>query len=284
MMNLLRLISTLTLLLFLCSACSLRSISSYKNIPYLPKNDSLHIQQQQLTIFTPKKQEQARNVWIFIHGGNWNSGSKSQYGFIGRRMARKQVVTVIIDYPLSPLANYQQMASSAASAVKWVKENIERYGGNPDRIFVSGHSAGGHLAALISIQKEYFGTINSENPIRGCILLDAAGLDMYRYLTEENLAKEHTFLQTFSANPAIWKQASPLYHLHPNMPPFLIYRGEKTYPSIIKSTERFVTELSAYQPKPNYFIVDGKKHIPMITQFFWTWNPLYAGIIKFMQE
>src|SRR3712207_4595170 len=103
-MHVMRLTFTFTLLLFLSSACSLRSISGFKNIPYLLKDDSLHIQQQQLNIFTPKKPGQARNVWIFIHGGNWNSGSKSQYGFLGRRMARKGIVAVIIDYPLTPPA------------------------------------------------------------------------------------------------------------------------------------------------------------------------------------
>ena len=66
------------------------------------------------------------------------------------------------------------------------------------------------------------------------------------------------------------------------MLPFLIYRGEKTYPSIIKSTEKFVKALKVYEEKPNYAIVKGKKHIPMITQFLWTWNPRYREILEFM--
>jgi pimeloyl-ACP methyl ester carboxylesterase len=95
-------------------------------------------------------------------------------------MARKGVLTVIIEYPLSPEAQYQQMATASAKAVQWVKENIKGFGGDPDRIFVSGHSAGGHLAALISIRPEYFDSLSLPNPIKGLILIDAAGLDMYR--------------------------------------------------------------------------------------------------------
>lgn len=272
------------ILLFSTWSCSFKRISRFKNIRYVQKNDSLNSSQQELNIFTPKKKAALKNVLIFIHGGNWNAGSKNLYHFLGSRLARKGVVAVIIGYPLSPQANYEQMATAAVKAVVWVKTHIDEYGGNPDKLFVSGHSAGGHLAALISLNNTYFDTLRIENPIRGCILIDAAGLDMYGYLTEENLTEPHTYLQTFSANPAIWKQASPIYHLYSNMPPLLIYRGEKTYPSIIKSTEKFVEALKAYRTEPNYYILKGKKHIPMITQFFWTWNPRYEEILEFMQE
>jgi acetyl esterase/lipase len=158
-------------------------------------------------------------------------------------MARKNVLTVIIDYPKSPLANYDEMAMDAAKAVKWVKENIERYGGDPNAIFISGHSAGGHLSALITVSNEYFDKLGIVSPVKGIILIDAAGLDMYSYLEEENLKTGNTFLQTFTTNPATWKKASPLYHLHKGMPPMLIYRGGKTYPSIEASNEKFVAAL-----------------------------------------
>jgi acetyl esterase/lipase len=176
------------------------------------------------------------------------------------------------------------MAVAAAQAVVWVKNNIKPYGGDPDKIFVSGHSAGGHLAALLAIQNEYFYSLGLPNPIKGAILIDAAGLDMYGYLQEQKLAPGHTFLQTFTADPAVWKQASPLYHLHPHMPPLLIYRGENTYPSIIKSNEKFVKALASFiGTAPRYHVLQGKKHVPMITQFFFSWNPLYQEIINFMQ-
>jgi acetyl esterase/lipase len=264
-------------------ACSFKQISGFNNITYL-QGDSLGIPQQKLTVFSPKKRNGLEEVLIFIHGGSWNSGKKSLYNFLGKRFARKGVVAVIIDYPLSPKADYLQMAISSVIAVQWVRNNIEQYGGNPDKIFVSGHSAGGHLAALISVRNEYFNLLGMENPIKGCILIDAAGLDMYGYMKEQNFAQGHTYLNTFTADPDTWKLASPLYHLHQQMPPFLIYRGEKTYPSIIKSTEKFIKALGNYTTKPAYKVQAGKKHIPMITQFLWTRNPLYDEILEFMQS
>ena len=121
---------------------------------------------QELNVFAPRKHAVLKDVFVFIYGGTWNSGKKSLYSFLGNRMARKDVVTVVIDYPKSPQANYDEMATDAAKAIKWVKENITRYGGNPDKIFVSGHSAGGHLAALISVRDDYFKKFGIPNPIK----------------------------------------------------------------------------------------------------------------------
>ncbi len=199
-------------------------------------------------------------------------------------MARKGAVTVIIEYPLSPAANYNEMAIASATAVNWVHSNIMKYGGNPEKIFVSGHSAGGHLAALITVREEYFDSIGVESPLKGAILIDAAGLDMYGYLKEEKLPEGHSYLKTFTSDPKIWKEASPMYHLHNGMPPLLIYRGEKTYPSILKSNEKFIKTLKPYVPSVNYKVLKNKKHIPMILQFFWTWNPIYDEIIEFMKS
>jgi acetyl esterase/lipase len=221
---------------------------------------------------------------MFIHGGNWNSGKKSLYNFLGRRMARKDVVVVIIDYPLSPQVTYNGMATAVSRAVRWIKQNIEKYGGNPEKIFVSGHSAGGHLAALVAVRKEYMDSLGYPNAIKGAILIDAAGLNMYGYLQEEKLPPDHTYFKTFTTDPDAWKAASPLYHLHAGMPPMLIYVGEETRSSIIDSNEKFILALKEFVPEPNFKILKGKKHVPMITQFFNSRNPHYKEIIEFMKS
>ncbi|MEO6584129.1 MAG: alpha/beta hydrolase, partial [Ferruginibacter sp.] len=215
-------------------------------------------------MFSTGGNNKLKPVLIFVHGGAWNSGNKSLYNFFGNRMARKGIVTVIPDYTKSPKANYNQMATEIAAAVLWTKKNITAYGGDSNRIFISGHSAGGHLAALITIKKEYFEKLQIHNPVKGLILIDAAGLDMYGYLKEENFEEGNTYLKTFSANPATWKAASPLYFLHKDMPPMLIYRGGKTYPSILKSNEKFIDSLQKVNANFTYHVQPGKKHIPMI--------------------
>ena len=266
------------------SSCAFKSITRSKSVEYLKADSSTHIVSQKLNIFAPRKQKKQKDVFIFIHGGNWNSGKRSLYSFLGTRLARKNVVSLIIDYPLSPKAGYKEMSFASAAAIKWAKDNIANYGGNPERIFISGHSAGGHLAALISLDNEYFDTLGITNPIKGVILIDAAGLDMYGYLKSENLEEGHTYYTTFTHNPAIWKKATPLYYLNSRIPPMLIYRGGKTYPSIKESNEKFITALKKIAPGTSYQVLKGKKHVPMILQFFWSANPRYKEIIQFMRN
>jgi acetyl esterase/lipase len=265
------------------SSCTFKSITRYKNISYQESNLAAKTTTQELNIFAPRRRASLKDVLIFVHGGSWKSGKKSLYSFFGSRMARKDVVVVILDYPLSPQATYTAMATSVARGVQWVSQNIEQYGGNPKKIFISGHSAGGHLAALVAIRNEYFDSLKIKNPIRGIVLIDAAGLDMYGYLQEEKFPDNHTYLTTFTHDPQQWKEASPLYHLHPNMPPMLIYRGEKTYQSILKSTEKFIKALKEYDRQPRYYVLKGKKHVRMMTQFFRPRNQRYGEIIEFMK-
>ena len=282
-------VGSLSLLFFglmCCSifnSCAFKSVYRSKDITYLLADNIASKPAQTLNVFAPKKSADLKNVLIFVYGGSWNSGKKELYSFFGNRWARKDVVTVIVDYPKSPKAGYDEMAIDIAKAVKWVKENIKNYGGNPDKIFISGHSAGGHLAALVAIKKEYFERVGIANPLKGIILIDAAGLDMYGYLKGENFEPGNSYLNTFSNDPKVWKEASPMYFLHTKMPPMLIYRGSKTYPSIEESNEKFVTALKVFVPQPNYTILSGKKHVPMITQFFNTGNDRYKEMKALMK-
>jgi acetyl esterase/lipase len=278
--------STILFLLFISifTSCAFRSITRSKDIEFFKADSSKNIASQKLNIFSPKRKGLEKNVLIFIHGGNWNSGKRSLYNFFGTRMARKGITTVIIDYPLSPKATYKEMALVAAASVKWVKENIASYGGDPSRIFVSGHSAGGHLAALIALDNEYFDSLHTVNPIIGTILIDAAGLDMYTYLKGEDFDEKNTYLQTFTNDTTTWKKASPIYYLKKPMPAFLVYQGGKTYPSIKVTNELFMTKLLPLAPSTKYHILKGKKHIAMITQFFNTCNPRYKEVSEFMKS
>jgi len=266
------------------SSCAFRTIKRAKGIEYFKADSVRNITKQQLNVFSPGKQNEKKDVLIFIHGGNWNSGKRSLYNFLGTRMARKGIVTVIIDYPLSPKATYKEMALVSAASVKWVKENISAYGGNPEKIFISGHSAGGHLAALVSLDNEFFDSLHADNPIKGTILIDAGALDMYTYLKQENFDEGHTYLKTFTTDPNIWRKASPVYYLHQGMPLFLVYQGGKTYPFIKETNEIFMSKLLPLAPSTNYHILKGKKHVAMITQFFNPWNPRYKEIINFMES
>ena len=219
------------------------------------------------------------------HGGSWNSGEKKTYNFFGNRLARRGIVAVIIEYPLAPKAKVNEMAWASAASLKWVKENIESYGGDPNQIFISGHSAGGHLATLISVREEYFDSLGIESPIKGNILIDAGGLDMYGYLQKFKDTKDgKQYIESFTASPENWKAFSPKYHLKADLPPMLLLVGGKTYPSIKSGNEEFFKLVQAQGQDPIYFFQDNKKHVGMMSQFLKTWTPAYDQIFDFMDK
>tara|TARA_R100000935_G_scaffold22688_1_gene41712 strand:- start:152 stop:982 length:831 start_codon:yes stop_codon:yes gene_type:complete len=271
-------ISSLFLLLsFLLIGCSVKMI---ENVPYL-QNKSDSSSQPSLNIFTPKKSNLNTNpVLLFVHGGNWNSGNKDLYNFFGNNFAKKGITTVIVGYTLSPEADYEMMTSQIAEAIKWTLKNIFKYKGDPDKLFLTGHSAGGHLVALAAMDPQY--EIDPSS-ISGIILNDAAGLDMHNYLQQIPPTTTDNYLSTWTNDPETWKKASPIYYVSESTPKIMMYVGEKTYPSITVANKRFLEAVKPFQPNLKPILLD-KQHIPMMTQFIWPWNNRYEEMIQFMQD
>ena len=89
-------------------------------------------------------------VLIFIHGGGWDKYDRKLFAPVGQKLIERGIVVVIPDYTLHPDAGYEQMTQEMAAATAWTLENIAQYGGDPGRVVIAGHSAGGHLAGLIA--------------------------------------------------------------------------------------------------------------------------------------
>lgn len=251
-----------------------------KNINYEGNTDEATT----LNIYHKKGTLQSQDVLMFIHGGSWSSGKKETYWWLGRNLAKKNVVAAIINYPLAPNATYKEMAAASAQAVKWVQDSIAKFGGNPKRIFLMGHSAGGHLAELINSDPQYFKEVGIENPIKGVILNDAFGLDMEEYLSMAEKDDYYTdFLRTFTSETKTWQAGSPLHYVQNVNNPHLIFYGTKTYPAIKIQSKRMNKELESLNVPVKLEIIEGKKHVAMISQMIFGSNRLYKSIFNFMQ-
>ncbi|MCX2451530.1 alpha/beta hydrolase [Pedobacter sp. PLR] len=239
----------------------------------------------QLNVYYPADTVAKKGVVIFIHGGSWSSGKKETYWWLGRNLARKGLVGVIINYGLAPEQQYPQMAADCAAAVTWVSQHIHNYGGNPERIFLMGHSAGGHLAEFINADPEYLEAAGFKGKVKGVILNDAFGLDMNEYLSKaEKDDNYHNFLRTFSDDPVVWTKASPLNYVQQIENPHLIFYGEKTYPAIQIQSERIQKQLTAQQIPSSIYVIKGKKHVGMISQMVFGSNQLYQKILDFVAQ
>ena len=119
--------------------------------------------------------------------------------------------------------------------------------------------------------------------ISGIILNDAAGLDMKNYLEGNPPTAKDDYLATWTSDPIKWKEASPIYFLDKNSPPFLIYVGDKTYSSIKIANSRFVSALKPFQPDVTPIRLN-KKHIPMVLQYFNPWSDRFDEMIAFIKH
>lgn len=252
-----------------------RSVIQSHDITFDPKH------QLQLDVYSQKNKRQA-DVLLFIHGGNWIHGKKSTYAFLGKRLAKKGIVLVVPDYRMGNAINYEMMAGDVALAIKWTKKNIVNFGGDSSNVFISGHSAGGHLAALVATDKQYTDQLNMNNSLKGTILIDAFGLDIYSYLKNSTYKKDSIYTSTFSRSEKTWKQASPVNHLHDGMPPFLIFLGTNTFPAVTTDNNIFFKAVKKYQPQTQLILKKHKNHFEMIFMFLNLNNKSYNQIMEFM--
>jgi arylformamidase len=108
---------------------------------------------ERLDIFRPRQAGLAP-VQIYIHGGYWISNDKRDCSYVARGFVGAGCVTVVINYALIPAVGMAEQVRQCRAAIHWVAENIRRYGGDPERIYVTGHSAGGHLAVMLLTDPE----------------------------------------------------------------------------------------------------------------------------------
>ncbi|WP_380872946.1 carboxylesterase [Sphingomonas sp. DBB INV C78] len=114
---------------------------------------------RKLDIYAPKAvAKEPRPVIVFFYGGSWNSGTRRSYGFAARALAAQGFVVVVPDYRLVPEVLFPGFLEDGAAAVRWVRANAGRYGGDGERILLVGHSAGAYNAAMLALDPRWLGS------------------------------------------------------------------------------------------------------------------------------
>ena len=185
-----------------------------------------------LDLYSPAgKPKGPRPGLIFIHGGAWRGGKRSDYHYYGIKFAEAGYVVATIDYRLIREAVYPAAVQDAKCAVRWMRANAAGLGVDPERIGVAGGSAGGHLAMMVGYSsgvKE----LEGEGGQAGVSSRPQAVVNLYGpadlttpFGIASPLVKDFLGGRTFDEAPELYRQASPMSHLTGNAPPTLIFHG-----------------------------------------------------------
>ena len=188
------------------------------NIPYYPTNQAGATPYQQerccLDVFAPAKTTDCP-VLVWFHGGGLSGGSKAD---IPAGVKGKGLIVVSVNYRLHPQVKCPTYLEDAAAAVAWTFQHIGEYGGSTNRIFVSGHSAGGYLASMIGLDKRWLAAFGVDaNRIAGLIPMSGQCITHLTVRKERGIDIKQPVIDEFA----------PLFHVRGDAPPILLLSGDR---------------------------------------------------------
>lgn len=222
-------------------------------------------------------------VFIFIHGGSWSFGDKAWYKYLGYAFAKQGLVTVIASYRLAPHNKYPAQVLDVVNSLNYTYHNVDNYNGNPDNIFICGHSAGAQLASLVVLNKKYNEMLDFDiNKISGLILISGPYL-----LSEEFLIKERysrLARKVFTENKDIWHEASPFYFVNRDAPDTLVCYAENDWLEIKYQAKIFYRKFKKLNNRVSIIEIPTKNHYSEIIFFQFKEDPLHRAVMKFIKE
>lgn len=229
-----------------------------------------------LDIYVPKGLKDFPVVF-FIHGGAWFEGNKNQFGMyraIAKTLTRHGIGVVSTNYRLSPDVKHPEHVQDVARAFAWTYKNIGTYGGKASELFISGHSAGGHLASLLAMDETYLKAEGLDlHTIRGVIAVSGVYI----------IPDEKLFNFAFEPGKAPREKASPIHHARPGLPPFLILYAVSEFPFCGKEcAEAFSEALRGKGVPAPTMELDRRNHITIMLNAVSEKDPVFQAIYSFV--
>lgn len=187
------------------------------NIKYYPeniyKNDVYIAERCVLDIYYPKNTKNFATI-IWFHGGGLTQGNKE----IPDALKDKGYCIIGVGYRLSPKVKAANCIEDSAAAIAWAFSNVEKYGGDPNKIFISGHSAGGYLGMMSILDKKYLGKHNIDaNKVAGLIPFSGQCITHFSVRQEKGMKDTQPLVD----------EMAPLYHVRADAPPLLLITGDR---------------------------------------------------------
>ncbi|UVW27592.1 alpha/beta hydrolase [Massilia sp. H6] len=210
-----------------------------------------------LDVYHPPTGRANAPVIVFFYGGNWVSGERHDYAFVGQALAARGFVVVIPDYRLYPEVRYPDFLDDAAQALAWTQREIAAHGGDPARLFVMGHSAGAYNAAMLALDRRWLGKQGSApEALRGWIGLAGP----YDFLPVQNRTTRPVF-----AYPDTPASSQPVNHVTADAPPaLLIAASSDSLVNPARNTGALAARLRSAQVPVQELYYDGVSHTTLV--------------------
>lgn len=199
----------------------------YATYPHVAQDVAFHPNVQPLLDVYSRPAGDGHPVLVFVHGGSWKDHDRKLFAPVAAKLLPHGLVVVIPDHTLNPHAGYEQMAREIAAALSWTLDHSQEYGGDPKRVFLSGHSSGAHLA-LLAVMDPRFLAEHGKSAAQVCGLIGLSGV--------YDVQAEHDFWQAKGVAPEIitqvmggtahYRAASPLSYVRAGLPPALLIHGD----------------------------------------------------------
>lgn len=208
---------------------------------------------QKLDIYLPMgTKSNAAPVFLFLHGGGFREGDRAQYGAVAAPFAKHGIITAVASYRLTVDGfHYPDQPNDVKAAVKWLYENISQYDGDPNSIYVGGHSAGAILSADIGGNRDWMESMGLPKVILKGIVPVSGPYDM----RAEGRPGER---DAYATTPELRAQASPILHVENPAPNAVVAVG--SLEKYQQSSQEFVAKLRANGANAQYVLLEGEDH------------------------
>jgi arylformamidase len=260
-----------------------------RDIPYAEPAQ----ERQSLDVYAPND---ARNlpVIFWIHGGGWQTGDKADVKTKPRAFMDKGFVFVSTNYRLLPAVDMGTIARDIARSIRWVHDHIAGHGGDPNRLFIMGHSAGAQLAALVCTDDRYLKAEGlSLAIIRGCVPVDGDTYDVPAIIeTVETRRRAHHqpplkfgHREKFGNDPEKHRDFSAVYHVarDKGIPPFLLLHVAD-HPDTTAQAERFHQVLTEAGVSSKIFGASNTSHVKLNDDLGLPEDPATKILFAFVAE
>jgi arylformamidase len=227
-----------------------------RDVPYAePKSE-----RQTLDVFAPAE-GQDHPIVVWIHGGGWQAGDKTQVKMKPQAFVEKGLVFVSVNYRLLPDATIKQMGGDVAKAIRWTCDHAKEFGGKADSLLVMGHSAGAQLAALVCSDDRYLKAEGlSLSIVKGCVPVDGDTYDVPLQIATVEQRRADVYKKKFGDEPS-QRDLSPITHVAKgkSIPPFLILHVAE-HPETKLQSQKLAAALEHAGIAATAFPADGKNH------------------------